>query len=150
MQQPWPGREHDTACARRHGLVDALNRSAAALDLPTLVDLGYENAGGGFRRPAKKPAGGELTEAQLTYNKVVRNIHGACARANSLLETTFKALRRVGLDPAASRRSPPRSSSYANWSMTSPSEQSRDVVIRYWQRFSVILWYINGSLTFGD
>ncbi|WP_435851582.1 transposase family protein, partial [Streptomyces mirabilis] len=82
------------------GTPDALNRIAAELDMPTLVDLGYENAGGGFRHPYKKPAGGELTEAQQTYNKVIRGIHGVCERANSLLKTTFKALRRVSLDPS--------------------------------------------------
>lgn len=95
-----PGREHDTTCARHHGLIEALNRIAAELDMPTLADLGYENAGTGFRHPHKKPAGGELTEAQHTYNKVIRGIHGICERANSLLKTTFKALRRVSLDPS--------------------------------------------------
>ncbi|MGW2936918.1 HARBI1 family protein [Streptomyces sp. NPDC001156] len=95
-----PGREHDTTCARQHGLLDALNRVAAELGVPTLVDLGYENAGDGFRHPVKKPAGGELTEAQQTYNKVIRGVHGVCERANSLLKTTFKALRRVSLDPS--------------------------------------------------
>ncbi len=97
-----PGREHDTACARHHGLIDALNRVAAQLGVPTLVDLGYENAGDGFRHPVKKPAGGELTEAQQTYNNVIRSIHGACERANSLLKTTFKPLRRLSLDPGRS------------------------------------------------
>jgi hypothetical protein len=29
------------------------------LGMPTLVDLGYENVGDGFRHPAKKPAGGD-------------------------------------------------------------------------------------------
>lgn len=94
-----PGREHDITCARHHGLIDALNRIAAELDMPTLVDLGYENAGDGFRHPHKKPAGGELTEARHTYNKVIRGIHGVCERASSQLKTTFKALRRVSLDP---------------------------------------------------
>ncbi|GHH82156.1 hypothetical protein GCM10017771_05590 [Streptomyces capitiformicae] len=47
-----PGREHDTTCARHHSLIDALNRIAAELDMPTLVGLGYENAGDGFR-PAR-------------------------------------------------------------------------------------------------
>lgn len=75
--------------------------------MPALVDLGYENAGTGFRHPRKKPAGGELTEAQQTYNKVIRGIHGVCQRANSLLQTTFKALRKVSLDL---RSSPARSS----------------------------------------
>jgi hypothetical protein len=94
------GREYDTTCARHHGLIDALGRIAAELDLPTLVGLGYENAGDGFRHPVEKPAGSELTEAQQTYNKVIRGIHGVCERANSLLKTTFKALRRVSLDPS--------------------------------------------------
>lgn len=95
-----PGREHDTTCARAHGLIDALNTLAAEVNIPTLVDLGYENAGEGFRHPAKKPKGGKLTETQQTYNKVIRGIHGICERANSLLKTTFKALRRVSLDPS--------------------------------------------------
>uniref|UniRef100_A0AAU1IDY7 Transposase family protein n=1 Tax=Streptomyces sp. NBC_00180 TaxID=2903632 RepID=A0AAU1IDY7_9ACTN len=95
-----PGREHDTTCARHHGLLDALNRIAAELDMPTLADLGHENAGDGFRHPYKKPAGSELTEAQQTYNKVIRGIHGVCERASSLLKTTFKALRRISLDPS--------------------------------------------------
>ncbi|MFF3879402.1 transposase family protein [Streptomyces sp. NPDC001978] len=95
-----PGREHDTTCARHHGLVDALNRLADQLGIPTLVDLGYENAGACFRHPVKTPAGGELTEAQQTFNKVIRGIHGVCERANSLLKVTFKTLRRVSLDPS--------------------------------------------------
>ncbi|MGI5133932.1 HARBI1 family protein [Streptomyces sp. CA-106110] len=95
-----PGREHDTTCARHHGLLDALNRLADQLGTLTLVDLGYENAGDGFRHPVKKPAGGELTEAQQTFNRVIRGIHGMCERANALLKTTFKALRRVSLDPS--------------------------------------------------
>ncbi len=68
--------------------------------MPTLVDLGYENAGDGFRHPHKKPAGGELTQDQQTYNKVIRGVHGVCERANSPLKTAFKALRRVSLDPS--------------------------------------------------
>jgi hypothetical protein len=94
-----PGREQDTTCARHYGLIDALNRIAADLDMPTLGD-GYENAGDGFRHPHTKPAGGELTEEQQTYNKVIRGIHGVCERANSVLKTTFKALRRASLDPS--------------------------------------------------
>lgn len=49
-----PGREHDTTCARTHGLIDALNRLASTLDIPTLTDLGHENAGDGFRHPVWK------------------------------------------------------------------------------------------------
>ncbi|MFF3878552.1 transposase family protein [Streptomyces sp. NPDC001978] len=99
-----PGREHDVTCARAHGLIDALNRLAAALGIPTLTDLGYENAGDGFRNPVKKPKGGELTEQAQTFNAVIRGIHAVAERANALLKVTFKALRRVSLDPAAITR----------------------------------------------
>lgn len=99
-----PGREHDTTCARTHGLVDALNRLAATLGIPTLTDLGYENAGPGIHHPVKKPKGAELTEEQRTFNAVIRGIHGVAERANALLKVTFKALRRVSLDPAAITR----------------------------------------------
>ncbi|WP_329296219.1 HARBI1 family protein [Streptomyces sp. NBC_01455] len=99
-----PGREHDTTRARTHGLVDALDRLAATLGIPTLTDLGYENIGPGFCHPVKKPQGGELTEHQQAFNKVIRGIHGVAERANALLKVTFKALRRVSLDPAAITR----------------------------------------------
>lgn len=99
-----PGREHDTTCARAHGLVDALNRLAATRGIPTLTDLGYENAADGLRHPVKKPKGGELTEEQRTLNAAIRGIHGVAERANALLKVTFKALRRVSLDPNAITR----------------------------------------------
>ncbi|MER5917831.1 transposase family protein [Streptomyces sp. NPDC001982] len=99
-----PGREHDTTCARIHGLIDALNRLATALDVPILTDLGYENAGDSFRHPVKKPKGHELAPHHRTFNKVIRGIHGIGERANALLKVTFKALRRVSLDPASITR----------------------------------------------
>jgi hypothetical protein len=52
-----PGREHDVTCARAHGLVGALNRLAATLGIPTLTDLGYENAADGFRHPGQEAQG---------------------------------------------------------------------------------------------
>ena len=93
-----PGREHDTTCARTHGLVDALNRLASTLDILTLTDRGYENADDGFRHPVKKPKGGEPDDAQQTFNSVIRGVHAVAERANALLKVTFKALRRVSLD----------------------------------------------------
>ncbi|WP_331745026.1 transposase family protein (plasmid) [Streptomyces sp. NBC_01136] len=99
-----PGREHDTTCARTHGLLAALNRLATILDIPTLTDLGHENAGPGFRHPVKKPRGRELTTRHKTFNQVIRGIHGAAERANALLKATFKALRRVSLDPGSITR----------------------------------------------
>lgn len=94
-----PGREHDMTCARIHGLLEVLT-AVAGQGLLTLADLGYEGALEGFRIPIKKPKGGELTENQKIFNKVIRGIHGVGERANTLLKTTFKALRRVSLDPS--------------------------------------------------
>ncbi|MGW1543275.1 HARBI1 family protein [Streptomyces sp. NPDC002309] len=99
-----PGREHDTTCARAHGLIAALNRLADTLDIPTLTDLGYQNAGAGLRHPVKKPKGGELTDDAKAFNSAIRGVHGVAERANALLKVTFKALRRVSLDPKAITR----------------------------------------------
>jgi hypothetical protein len=77
---------------------------AATLGIPTLTDLGYENAGPGFRHPAKKLQGRELDLKQKTFNKVIRGIHGVAERANALFKVTFKALRRVSLDPGSITR----------------------------------------------
>lgn len=95
-----PGREHDTTCAKNAaGLMPALEQ--AALDgVPTLTDLGYEGlAGPALRMPIKKEKGIELSEVAKQYNLIVRGVHGIAERANSLLKTAFKALRRVSVDP---------------------------------------------------
>ncbi|WP_067137183.1 HARBI1 family protein [Microtetraspora malaysiensis] len=99
-----PGREHDITCARAHGLLDTLNRLADTLGVPTLTDLGYENAGPGLRHPVKKPKGGELAGDAKAFNQLIRGVHGVAERANALLKVTFKTLRRVSLDPAAITR----------------------------------------------
>ncbi|WP_376773379.1 HARBI1 family protein [Streptosporangium album] len=95
-----PGREHDMTCARTHGLLEDLSLTATETGLITLTDLGYEGAREVFRMPFKKPKDGELTEAQRAFNQLIRGIHGIGERANTLLKTTFKALRRVSLDPS--------------------------------------------------
>ncbi|WP_194924380.1 HARBI1 family protein [Catenulispora pinisilvae] len=95
-----PGREHDTTCAKAAaGLMSALEQ-AAAEQMPTLTDLGYEGlAGPALRMPIKKLKGVELKEDQRQYNLLVRGVHAIAERANSLLKTTFKALRRVSVCP---------------------------------------------------
>lgn len=95
-----PGREHDTTCAKAAaGLMPALEL-AAAEDMPTLTDLGYEGlAGPALRMPVKKAKGTELSDAHKQYNLIVRGVHSVAERANSLLKTTFKALRRVSVCP---------------------------------------------------
>jgi hypothetical protein len=95
-----PGREHDLTCARTHGLVEALSLAATETALITLTDLGYEGAREMFRMPFKKPRNGRLTEPQRAFNQLLRGIHGIGERANTLLKTTFKALRRVSLAPS--------------------------------------------------
>ncbi|MEO6086804.1 MAG: transposase family protein [Umezawaea sp.] len=88
-----PGREHDMSAARADpdlvaGLVDWVGDGGLVL-----ADLGYEGEPGLFRIPVKKLAGGTSTVDQQAYNA----IHGALRclgeRANSLLKTTYKALR---------------------------------------------------------
>lgn len=95
-----PGREHDTTCAKNApALLEALALAEDEYAMPTLTDLGYMNLSPAIRHPHKKPKGGELTEAQNTYNKVIRGVHGVAERANALLKETFAALQRVSLDP---------------------------------------------------
>lgn len=47
----------------------------------------------------KKPKGGELTDDQKTYNKAHNAKRAIGERGNSLLKTTFKALRNISLCP---------------------------------------------------
>ena len=93
-----PGREHDMTCARRHGIITAL--AAIRTDLPALADLGYEGAADVVRVPVKKKRHQcRLSDDQHTYNKLLRGLRSVGERANALLTVTFKALRRVSLDP---------------------------------------------------
>ena len=70
-----------------------------------------------LRIPIKKPAHGELTVDQQAYNAVHGALRCLGERANSLLKTTFKALRRwrrlryhpaTFAEPATVRRSSPK------------------------------------------
>jgi hypothetical protein len=89
-----PGREHDMSAARADP--DLLARIADWISggAPALADLGYEGEPETFTIPFKKPKDRDLTIDQQAYNA----IHGALRclgeRANSLLKTTYKALRR--------------------------------------------------------
>ena len=92
-----PGREHDTTCLRHHHALPVLALTAG--DLPILADLGYEGEATTVRIPVKKPARGRLTDDQRTTNLLHAHLRSQAERANSLLKTTFKALRRVSLCP---------------------------------------------------
>src|SRR5512135_265536 len=81
-----PGREHDTTAARADP--ELLSQITA------WVDDGQLGQADLLRIPIKKPAGGELTVDQQAYNAVHGALRCLGERANSLLKTSFKALRR--------------------------------------------------------
>jgi hypothetical protein len=89
-----PGREHDTTAARADP--DLLARIADWVSdgQLSLADLGYEGEPEIFTIPVKKPTGAELTVDQQTFNAVHGALRCLGERANSLLKTTYKALRR--------------------------------------------------------
>ena len=89
-----PGREHDTTAARTDP--DLLTQLADWVDDGQigLGDLGYEGEADTLKIPIKKTAGGDLSCDQQAYNAVHGALRALGERANSLLKTTFKALRR--------------------------------------------------------
>ena len=89
-----PGREHDTTAARADPELLAQITAWVHDGQLGLADLGYEGEAEILRIPIKKPTGGELTVDQQAYNAVHGALRCLGERANSLLKTTFKALRR--------------------------------------------------------
>jgi hypothetical protein len=94
-----PGREHDTTALREHPDILPALATWIAENRPALGDLGYEGEASTITVAFKKPQGGELTEEQKTYNKAHNGTRAIGERGNSLLKTTFKALRNVSLCP---------------------------------------------------
>lgn len=94
-----PGREHDTTCARAHeGLLDAVDQWRDPVHV-VLADLGYEGENARLNCPYKAPAGGGLPIDHRAYNALHSATRALAERGNSLLKTTFRALRRVTLCP---------------------------------------------------
>jgi hypothetical protein len=93
-----PGREHDTTAVRTHcEILPALTTAGA--DLRTLGDLGYEGESATITVAYKKPKNGRLTPTQQQLNKAHNRLRAIGERGNSLLKTTFKALRNISLNP---------------------------------------------------
>jgi hypothetical protein len=94
-----PGREHDTTALRQH--VEVLPLLAVWTDehLRVLGDLGYEGEADTIVVAFNKPRGGHLTDTEKTFNKAHNGVRAIGERGNSLLKTTFKALRNVSLCP---------------------------------------------------
>jgi hypothetical protein len=89
-----PGREHDMSAARADPDLPDRIADWVGAGAPALADLGYEGEPGIFTIPFKKPKDSRLDIDRQAYNA----IHGALRclgeRANSLLKTSYKALRR--------------------------------------------------------
>lgn len=98
-----PGREHDTTCARAHAeLLPALDMWSDDEARVVLADLGYQGENDRLVCPVKKPSkasGDKLTVDQRSVNMLHSATRALAERGNSLLKTTFKALRRVSLCP---------------------------------------------------
>lgn len=89
-----PGREHDTTAACADPDLLTLITTWVGDGHPSLADLGYEGEPDIFTIPIKKPKSQNLTVDQQTYNAVHGALRCLGERANSLIKTTYKALRR--------------------------------------------------------
>jgi hypothetical protein len=94
-----PGREHDTTALRAHPEALPLLAEWTDDDHAALADLGYEGEQATLTTPIKKVAGHSLTANERTINVLHAGTRALAERGNSLLKTTFKALRRVSLCP---------------------------------------------------
>src|SRR5215218_5312401 len=94
-----PGREHDTIALRAHPQVLPLLGEWTDAEHAVLADLGYEGERAALTTPVKITAGRRLSTDQRTVNLLHAAVRAPAERGNSLLKTTFKALRRVSLCP---------------------------------------------------
>src|SRR4051812_22957464 len=94
-----PGREHDTTALRTDAEALPLLAEWTDTDHAVLADLGYEGERGALTTPIKHRTGHRLTSDQRTVNLLHAAPRAPAERGNSLLKTTFKALRRISLCP---------------------------------------------------
>jgi hypothetical protein len=94
-----PGREHDTTALRAHPEALPLLAAWTDTDHAVLADLGYEGERAALTTPIKQSTGRRLTADERTVNLLHAATRAPAERGNSLLKTTFKALRRVSLCP---------------------------------------------------
>jgi hypothetical protein len=93
-----PGREHDTTALRSHNILPLL--TAWTDDhLRVLGDLGYEGEQTTITVAFKKPKNRACTTIEQQFNRAHNAVRAIGERGNSLLKTTFKALRNVSLCP---------------------------------------------------
>ena len=94
-----PGREHDTTALRTHPEALPALAEWTDTDHAVLADLGYEGERAALTTPIKKTSDAPLTDDERTVNLLHAATRAPAERGNSLLKTTFKALRRVSLCP---------------------------------------------------
>jgi hypothetical protein len=94
-----PGREHDTTVLRTHPEALPLLAEWTDAEHAALADLGYEGERAALTTPIKKTSDAPLSVDQRTVNLLHAATRASAERGNSLLKTTFKALRRVSLCP---------------------------------------------------
>jgi hypothetical protein len=98
-----PGREHDTTALRHHDVLPLLTAWTDD-DLRVLGDLGYEGEQDTITVAFKKPKNRSRTGIEQQFNRAHNAVRAIGERGNSLLKTTFKALRNVSLCPRAISR----------------------------------------------
>src|SRR5918994_7560435 len=94
-----PGREHDTTALRTHPEALPLLAEWTDAEHAVLAGLGYEGERAALTTPIKKTTDAPLSVDQRTVNLLHAATRAPAERGNSPLKTTFKALRRVSLDP---------------------------------------------------
>jgi len=94
-----PGREHDTTALRTHPEALPLLAEWTDAEHATLADLGYEGERAALTTPIKHSAERRLTADERCVNLLHAAVRAPAERGNSLLKTSFKALRRVSLCP---------------------------------------------------
>jgi hypothetical protein len=93
------GSVHDITAARAHAL-PALYRAAAA-DLPTLADPGYDGVGIGIHIPVKQPPGTrELDINTRTRNAIQRSLPCLGERGFALLTGRWRTLQHITASPS--------------------------------------------------
>jgi hypothetical protein len=93
-----PGSVHDITAARIHALPGLY--WAAAADLPTLADPGYDGAGIGIHIPVRQPAGGrELDINTRTRNALLRSLRCLGERGFALLTQRWRTLQHITASP---------------------------------------------------
>jgi hypothetical protein len=94
-----PGREHDTTALRTHPETLPVLAEWSDEEHAALGDLAYEGERAALTTPIKRSPERRLTADERCVNLLHAAVRAPAERGNSLLKTTFKALRRVSLCP---------------------------------------------------